>query len=173
MTESNPQADSALTAEIVAFRDSFRSAVLATVDATGVPESSYAPCVIGDAGEIYVFVSMLARHTGNMLKQGGVSLMFIEEESSCSNIFARRRLVYQCGAEVVARDAETWPAVMTRFDERFGKFMQTLKALPDFQLFRLAPRSGSYVTGFGKAYRLTGKDLGQVQHIGPDDLDNG
>lgn len=171
MTESNPKTDDALTAEIVAFRDNFRSAILATVDSAGHPESSYAPCVIGDAGAFYVFVSLLARHTGNMLNQGVVSLMFIEEESSCSNLFARRRLVYQCSAEAITRDAESWSVVMTQFDERFGKFMQTLKALPDFQLLRLTPHSGSYVTGFGKAYRLAGDELRQVQAIGPDNLD--
>jgi putative heme iron utilization protein len=154
-------------AEVVAFRDSFRSAMLATVDRAGAPDASYAPFVLSESGTFHVFVSLLARHTGNMLDQGVASLMLIEEESSSSNIFARRRLVYQCSAQALARDNEAWPDILALFDERFGKFMETLKALPDFQLVRLVPQSGSYITGFGKAYRLTGTELQQVQHIGP------
>jgi putative heme iron utilization protein len=168
VTKRNSQTDASLIADIVAFRDSFRSAILATVDTEGNPESSYAPCVISDAGVFYVFVSLLARHTGNMLNQGAVSLMFIEEESACSNIFARRRLVYQCRAEAIERTADAWQVVMTQFDESFGKFMGALKSLPDFRLIQLTPQAGNYVTGFGKAYRLTGDDLRQVQAIGPE-----
>lgn len=32
-----------------------------------------------------------------------------------------------------------------------------LRSLPDFQLFELKPRSGSLVTGFGQAYKLSGE----------------
>ena len=167
MTDTKPHTDEALMAEVVAFRDSFRSAILATVDSAGAPDASYAPFVISESGAFHVFVSLLARHTGNMLDQGIASLMFIEEESASSNIFARRRLVYQCSAQALARDNEAWPDLMAQFDTRFGRFMDTLKALPDFQLVRLVPQSGSYITGFGKAYRLTGTEMQQVQHIGP------
>lgn len=167
MTDTKPHTDESLTAEIVAFRDNFRSAILATVDSAGHPDASYAPFVISESGAFHVFVSLLARHTGNLLDQGVASVMFIEEESGSSNIFARRRLVYQCSAQALARDDETWPTLMAQFDTRFGKFMETLKALPDFQLVRLVPQSASYVTGFGKAYRLTGNELSRVQHIGP------
>lgn len=162
--------DAALAREIVAFRDSFRSMVMATVNNAAEPDSSYAPFVVNEQNEIFVFVSALARHTRNLIEQGRASLMFIEDESQAANVFARRRLVYQCQSEPVARDTDEWRQTMVLFDARFGQFMETLKALPDFQLLRLVPLKGSYVTGFGKAYQLEGESLNRITHLGPDQL---
>jgi putative heme iron utilization protein len=164
------KSDVALTQEIVAFRDGFNSMVMATVNNAAEPESSYAPFVVNEKNEVFVFVSGLAGHTRNLNEQGQASLMFIEDESRAANVFARRRLVYQCKSEPVARDSSEWSQSMALFDARFGKFMETLKALPDFQLFRLVPLKGSYVTGFGKAYQLEGDALAQIRRLGPAEL---
>jgi putative heme iron utilization protein len=164
------KSDAALAQEIVGFRDSFRSMVMATVNKAAEPESSYAPFVVNEQNEVFVFVSGLARHTRNLNERGQASLMFIEDESQAANVFARRRLVYQCKGEPVMRDSDEWSQAMALFDGRFGRFMETLRALPDFQLFRLVPVKGSYVTGFGKAYQLEGDALAQIRHLGPDEL---
>lgn len=156
-----------LTGEILDFRSKFRSVILATVSSDGVPESSYAPYVSDEEHRLYIYVSGLARHTRNLLESGRAGLLFIEDEQSAGNIFARRLLSHSCIAESIPRDSSTWPQVLDRFTERFGKFVDTLRALPDFQLFRLTPSAGSYVRGFAQAYRFEGSGMEKIRHVNP------
>jgi len=153
--------------EITAFRRGFHTVLLATSEMDGEPLCSYAPFVDDDEGRIYVFVSRLARHTGNLLDSGRAHLMFIEDEKESANPFARRRLTLRCESTVVSRDSESGSAVLTRFGDRFGRFFATLRTLPDFELIRLTPRSGDYVKGFGQAFALGGNELGEILHRGP------
>ena len=153
--------------EMIAFRESLKSVILATVNTDGELESSYAPYVVNENNEYFVFVSALSRHTPNLIKQRQASLMFIEDESKVANIFARRRLTYQCSAEPVNRDSDKWSKAMVIFFDRFGKFVDTLITLPDFQLFRFVPLEGNYVTGFGKAYTLSGNSLNLISQVRP------
>jgi uncharacterized protein (DUF924 family)/putative heme iron utilization protein len=161
------QSTEVLGKELLEFRSGFRSVLLSTISHDSVPEASYAPCVTDDTGYVYIYVSGLSRHTRNLRDTGRVSLLFIEDEKSARNIFARKRLSYTCEAEAVARDGDDWDQVLQRFTDRFGKFVNTLRGLPDFQLFRLIPRSGNYVRGFAQAYSFQGAGLGEIHHINP------
>jgi putative heme iron utilization protein len=162
-----PATDEALIREVVAFRDGLASISIATLNDLGEPESSYAPFVVDHHNNVFVFISGLAAHTANLENNPRAGLMFIEDESGAANAFARRRLQYQCHAEPVARDTDVWKAVMLLFEKRFGRFMETLQALPDFRLFRFVPYRGSYITGFGKTYRLAGERLTEVSPVVP------
>ncbi len=153
--------------EILAFRRRFDSLVLATVSADAAPEASAAPMICGADGEFYVFVSALAAHTGNLRGNPQAGVLLIEPAEQAQNAFARRRLTYQCRAETVARDAPVFAAVLQRFAQRFGDIVETLKALPDFELVRLTPVSGTYVRGFGQAWRLGGEAMNEPEHINP------
>jgi len=145
-----------------AFPQQFRSIVLSTVTAEGRPYGSYAPFVMDDQKSIYVFVSGLSAHTANLKTNGYVSVLLIEDESKTEQIFARRRLTYDCDAQVVAREDERWDAIATRFANRFGNITEVLRGLSDFDIFCLKPRSGQFVVGFGAAYQITGKHLDQL-----------
>ena len=147
--------------EALAFREQLRSVVLATVGQDGQPEASYAPYV-SDEDNILVFVSALARHTQNLLAGRGASLLFIEDERSAGNPFARKRLVLACSATPVPREHPDWNVMLDRFAARFGKLIDTLRGLGDFSLIRLTPVSGTYVRGFGQAFRLEGTRLRPV-----------
>jgi len=91
--------------------------------------------------------------------------MFIENEQEAKEIFARTRLIFACEAEVIERDSAAWEERMQQFSEKFGELMGVLKELKDFHLFRLTPRSGSYVRGFAQAYAIEGEELDQVRHL--------
>jgi putative heme iron utilization protein len=52
--------------------------------------------------------------------------------------------------------------------ERHGKIVATLRTLADFRLLVLTPESGSYIRGFGQAYRLHGPRLEQMTPADPD-----
>jgi putative heme iron utilization protein len=136
------------------FQSAFRSVLMATVNKDGVPEASYAPYVTDDVGRYYVFVSGLARHTRDFQETGHVSLQFIENEDSTQNLFARRRLTLLCDVSAIPRRSPDHEEILACFTESFGRFVNTLRGLPDFQLFRLTPRSGLYVRGFGQAFRV-------------------
>ncbi|MFW5883605.1 MAG: HugZ family protein [Verrucomicrobiota bacterium] len=133
-----------------------KTATLGTVDAQGHPEASYSPCVSDAEGCFYVYVSALAKHTANLKRTSKASLMLIEDESVAANLHARRRATWGCEVEAIERDSETFEAGMARFIERFGETSKNLANMEDFTLFRLTPKSGRLVLGFGKAFRLDG-----------------
>jgi len=146
--------DEHLSEEVREFQSGFRSVMMATVNEDGVPEASYAPYVADGSGSYFVFVSGLARHTRDFQETGHVSLQFIENEESARNPFARRRLTLLCDVASVPRESPVHDQMLGEFGRRFGHFVNTLRALPDFRLFRLTPRCGLYVRGFGQAFRV-------------------
>lgn len=153
--------------EVLRFRAGFRSVVIATANAAGVPEASYAPYVTGGDGHFFICVSALARHTRNLEQTGKADLLFIQDETAAANLFARMRLSYACRAVPVGRDTEVWAEVMGRFEEDFGGITAVLRTLADFHVFRLMPLSGRYVRGFGQAYVLEGPSLSEVRPLRP------
>ena len=148
------KSDDELLDEVREFQSGFRSVLMATVNQDGVPEASYAPYVTDDKGSYYVFVSGLARHTRDFRETGHVSLQFIENEEAAHNPFARRRLTLLCDVSVIPHKSPDHKEILEQFTRRFGRFVNTLRGLPDFQLFRLSPRSGLYVCGFGQTFRV-------------------
>jgi putative heme iron utilization protein len=162
---STPQ--SKTTAEYLAFLAKFSSLQLSTIGKTGGPESSYAPFVIDHNNNFYIYVSALARHTGNMQNDGRVGIMLIEAEAEAENIFARKRVTFECDAEAVDRETEVWREIMLLFDQLATELMETLRRLTDFQLLRLRPKSGLFVKGFGKAYQISGARMDELSHVNP------
>ncbi len=154
-----------LTQEAREFVGRFRTLLMATVSEDATPEASYAPFIRGEGEDFYVYVSGLARHTRNLLAKPVVSVLFIEDERDASQPFARKRLTFDCRAEVIARESAQWSEIMERFGREFGEVMELIRPLPDFQLFRLVPQSAIYVRGFAQAYRATTPALDRFEHI--------
>ena len=150
--------------EYIHFPDEFDSVLMATASADGEPDASYAVYLFRDDA-YYVYVSELATHTVNLMATARVSLMFIEDESKAQNLFARQRMTLECAASEIGRGTDMFEAVLDTFEQRYGNFIQMLRTLSDFHLFRFKPESGTYVRGFGQAYRLEGKGLRQITHI--------
>ncbi|WP_203342773.1 heme utilization protein HutZ [Vibrio diabolicus] len=150
--------------EIKEFRHERRTLQLATVDAEGRPNVSYAPYVQNQEG-YFVLISKIARHARNLLENPNVSLMMIEDEESSKQLFARKRLTFDAVANVVERDTEMWQQVVGQMKERFGEIIDGLSQLEDFVLFNLKPESGLFVKGFGQAYQVSGDDLVDFVHL--------
>lgn len=163
MTQTTPSQLHDVRHACLALAARFRTLQLATVAADGQPEASYAPFVT-DQGFYYVYLSQLARHTGNLRHSGKASVMFIQPESEASHVFARERLTLVCQVHEHPRDSPRFEQVLDLFDVRFGKFMDVIRPLQDFGLFELRPAKGSYVAGFARAYTLEGADLSHVEH---------
>ena len=145
------------------FPAQFKSLHLATCNATGEPEASYAP-YIEHEGCYYVYTSELSAHTANLTASGRCAVLFIESEAQTKHVFARRRLTLQCTATECPRSAPQFEPLMDLFVEKFGNFMEMLRTLADFHLYQLRPHSGGYVAGFARAYTLEGVGLRTIKH---------
>ncbi|WP_026604115.1 HugZ family pyridoxamine 5'-phosphate oxidase [Methylomonas sp. 11b] len=151
-------------AAYTALPQTFSSALMATVSASGEPEASYAAYVRHD-GQYYVYVSELSAHTQNLLHNGRVCLLFVEDEDKAAHLFARQRVTYHCLAGEIDRDTDAFAYIMGLFEEKFGAFIKQLQNMQDFHLFFIRPQRGSFVQGFAKAFSIQGDDLAQIRHV--------
>lgn len=151
------------------FSSRFDSVIMATVNHHNEPEASYAP-YLEQNGQYYVYISALASHTRSLQYNPQCQLLFIEDEATSKNLFARQRLTLSCHAIEIQRDTLAFETILNALEEKFGNMMRLLRTLNDFQLFQLTPKTGSYVLGFGKAYELTGEQFNQITHVSADVL---
>lgn len=147
-----------LTGEIMSFINARKSLHLSSLQADGTPYASYAPFAIGDDC-LYVLLSEIALHALNLQSNPMASVLLIEDEASADELFARLRINYRVEAHQVDRDAPEWAQGIATMVERLGSRVQGLSELEDFKLFRLEPRGGRYVKGFGRAYTINGNTL--------------
>lgn len=139
-----------------------KSIILATVDAEGTPNSSYAPFVQVD-NTFYILVSFMAKHTKNLASDRKTSIMFIEDESATKQIYARERLTIETTTSSIERDTEVWNTVVSSLKETHGKVVDVISEMKDFILIALHPTKGSYVNGFGSAY-FVDENLEIIEH---------
>ena len=151
----------------------FQSIQLGTANQAGVPEASYSPSVADEEGNFYVHVSELASHTSNLRDCARASVLIIEDESTAENLFARKRVAYQCSALLIERHSNEWESIVDKFEEKFGKIIGFLKTMEDFHLFKLTPKSGRLVLGFGQAYDVCGSGMKNLSHVGAGSGKNG
>ena len=137
---------------------------LATLGDNAEPHCGYTPFIF-DGPDLIVFISQLAVHTRDLLNNSAVGVMLIDDEQDSNNLFARCRVRYQCDALVIEPTDETYTPLLDRYHERQGKVVALIRQLPDFVLFRLRPKSGVFVMGFGDAYRIEGEKMDTFVHI--------
>ncbi|MEM6751589.1 MAG: pyridoxamine 5'-phosphate oxidase family protein [Cyanobacteria bacterium P01_C01_bin.38] len=145
--------------------NSVRTVMLGTVSQTGIPNVSYAPFIIDEAKNIYIFVGNISTHTYNLQANGKASLMLIEDENKSKQIFARRRLTYSCNATVIDKNTIEWDCIANKFDKRFGNIVCIFRNLPDFDIVKFIPYEGIFVMDFGMAYKINSNDLNQLIYI--------
>lgn len=147
------------------FPETIASIIISTVNEQGIPNASYTPYWRDDSQNIYIYVSGLSTHTKNIYANPHVSVLFIEDEAKTSQIFARRRLSFDCTASLIERETEDWNYIVENFQERFGEIIELLRGLSDFRIFKLTPSAGRFVIGFGAAYHISGDHLNQLVQI--------
>lgn len=118
------------------------------------PEASYAPFVYHEGG-FYLYVSELAGHTRNLLRQPQAGVMLIEDEQQSRNLFARQRATFQCRVEVVLRSDDRYQPMLDQMADQLGNTIDLLRTLSDFHLLHLIPQQGRLVVGFGKAMTVS------------------
>ena len=151
--------------EYFAFMKKAKNVYISSVDENTKPEISYSPCVVDDEKNVYILVSDLSKRTSCLVQGHNVSVMFIEPEDQCEEIYVRIRLIFECSTKQIERKTEKWNEQIPFFLDKFGDIINILKSLRDFKMFCFSPVSGSYVKGFGKAYKIEGGVLDQISHV--------
>ncbi len=158
--------------EYVEFMGNSKSVYISSVNEFrgGVaPEISYSPSIVDEDKNIYILVSTLSKRTESLLAERNVSLMFIESEEQCEEIYVRTRLIFLCNTLQIGREMGAghllWDELVEQFTTKFGDIINMLVSFKDFKMFRFRPIRGTFVKGFGKAYTIEGKDMDQIEHI--------
>lgn len=144
--------------------ESFVGGQTALVLAVDAPDG--APPVIGTlpfvrhGGAFFVLASDLAPHTPAMLATGVASVALMADQADTRNPFARERAQWQATVGEIGRDTAAFKAVTTELRRCHGQTVDLLCGLGDFHLVALEPGEGRYVSGFGRAYRLSGFSVG-------------
>lgn len=146
-------------------RDNAKTALLATADAAGQPDSSVAPFVVDAEGALHTYISNLSIHTANLRANPRASVLLIEDEATANHLLARRRLTLRVAASFVGRDDAGFAAPMQALREKFGPVMEHLEKMHDFHLVRLVPDRARLVAGFGQAYDAAPADWTRLSHV--------
>ena len=151
--------------EYFVFMKKAKSVYISSIDENNKPEISYSPCVVDDEKNVYILVSDLSKRTSSLVQGRNVSLMFIEPEDQCDEVYVRIRLIFECSTKLIERKTVKWNEQIPVFLKKFGDIINVLTSLSDFKMFCFSPFSGSYVKGFGKAYSIEGRALDQISHV--------
>ncbi|MDD1613026.1 MAG: pyridoxamine 5'-phosphate oxidase family protein [Methylococcaceae bacterium] len=165
MTGDQNSEQSRIALDVQRLITSQQTLLLATCSPEGEPEISYAPFVRDERGSFYIFISELAKHTRHLRHNPKASLLFIEPEAGCRNLYARARVVFNCAARCIAPESESYQHHLDALENKFGDTVALLRSLPDFHLFELTPETGQYIAGFGKAYTINLKE-NRISHTG-------
>ncbi len=133
------------------FHEDKQSIVMATADKNGVPFVSYAPFVEDEELNIYVMLSRHVKHAQNLVDTKIASIMSIEDESKCENIFARGRFYGQ----VEANKIDKVDGVVELFVKRFGDIAGMIAKMSDFEIYKLSFVDANLVLGFGAAFNVS------------------
>lgn len=154
----NKTLEARLGDEVKKFIETRKSLQLSTVKIDGTPFASYAPFAIGDEC-LYVLLSEIAVHATNLQHNPKASVLILEDEDNCEELFARLRVNYSIDAEMQVWDSEEWHQGLKALADRHGERIINLSDHEDFKLFKLKPTGGRYVKGFARAYSLLGGTL--------------
>jgi hypothetical protein len=142
------------TQDITVFLENIQTLVMASLTPEGEAHASTAPYVRSE-NDFYILISTVAQHGRNLLANPNVSLLFAEDELQCVQPFARKRVTIEAHSLEISHSDSLFPLIRERFSRRFDpELIDSLMQMGDFHLFKLSPKSGSVVMGFGKAYRL-------------------
>lgn len=151
--------DNSMRNRLLALLRQRRWAALATADGTGTPMASMVGYVISEnAAVIYLHLSRLAAHTGNLLANGKAALVIGEDDGGSGDPQELARVTLQGRVTTVTRDGDEYRTARARYLERLPASEQ-LFDFPDFILFRLDVDSARFVGGFAQARSFSADEL--------------
>jgi len=141
--------DEEIKQEFANFDKDKYSLVVSTTSLANEPLTNYAPFV-KSYNNYYIAVSSNMPHFTNMIETHKAHVLIIEDESTASHIYARKRLYFPAICEL----EENFEKIYKLFDDRYGDKLSFLRSMKDFKVIKLIPQERSLVLGFGAAYKM-------------------
>lgn len=139
-----------------------RWAALATADTSATPMASMVGYAMGEnASMLYLHLSRLAAHTGNLLATGKAALVVSEHDTHTGDPQELTRVTLQGTSTVIMRDSAEYAAARARYLQRLPDAARLFE-FPDFLLFRLNVESARFVGGFAQARNFTHTELARL-----------
>jgi putative heme iron utilization protein len=117
-----------------------------------------------DFSAFYIHVSKLGKHTRDMESDPHVSLLLTEADDQRADPQTLARVSVQGIAAIVPRDDSDYARVRDLYLKRFPEAEQ-LFSLGDFNLWRITPKGGRFVAGFGRAFNLVPEAIKKVSSL--------
>jgi putative heme iron utilization protein len=143
---------------------STRTAALGTLH-DGEPNlAMVAYAVSADFSAFYIHVSRLGRHTVDMETDPRVSLLIVESDDRRADPQTLARVSLRGIAEILPRSDTSYAQIKNIYLGRFPEVEQ-LFSLGDFNLWKITPKGGRFVAGFGRAFNLVPGALKKVSSL--------
>jgi putative heme iron utilization protein len=117
-----------------------------------------------DFSAFYIHVSTLGKHTADMEADPRVSLLITETDDSRPDPQTLARVSLRGIAAILPRTDAEYAPVKTIYLVRFPESEQ-LFSLGDFHLWKITPKGGRLVAGFGRAFNLVPEVLRKVSSM--------
>ena len=117
--------------------------------------------VADDFSAFYIHVSKLGKHTTDMEKDPRVSLLITEKDDDRADPQTLARVAIRGVAEILPRTKSDYVEVRNIYLGRFPEAEQ-LFSLGDFNFWKITPKGGRFVAGFGRAFNLVPETLKKV-----------
>ena len=118
----------------------------------------------GDFSAFYIHVSKLGKHTVDLENDPRVSLLISETDDHRADPQTLARVSIRGTAEILPRTALSYAQIKRIYLERFPEAEQ-LFSLGDFNIWKITPKGGRFVAGFGRAFNLVPEALKKVSTL--------
>ena len=117
-----------------------------------------------DFSTFHIHVSRLGKHTTDMESNPRVGLLINETDDRRPDPQTLARVSIRGMAEMLPRTDPGYAQVKKNYLERFPEAEQ-LFSLGDFNLWKIMPKGGRFVAGFGRAFNLVPEALVKVSRL--------
>lgn len=117
-----------------------------------------------DFSAFYIHVSNLGKHTTDMESDPRVSLLIAETDDGRADPQTLPRVSLRGTAETLPRTDPIYAQVRKIYLDRFPEAEQLFN-LGDFNLWKITPKGGRFVAGFGRAFNLMPEALIKVSAL--------
>lgn len=150
------------TARALFLKESFGVLSTISVDVPGYPFGSVAPYCADDRCRPIVYISHIAQHTRNILRDPRVSLTIMDGGADSGDPLARGRVTYLANARRVEDGAS--------LRERYFRYFPTAReyeSAHDFAFFRLEPVRVRFIGGFGQIHWIEPEEFSAPNPFSP------
>jgi putative heme iron utilization protein len=117
-----------------------------------------------DFSAFYIHVSKLGKHTTDMEADRRVSLLITETDDRRPDPQTLVRVSLRGMAEILPRHDPGYAQVKQDYLKRFPEAEQ-LFSLGDFNLWKITPKGGRFVAGFGRAFNVVPEALIKISQL--------